>query len=248
MFVRIAFILMLTWQTGIEISQMQKEGLLQYLRDINILDDLVIIVNGVTLFLHATDAISHTLLRQFGAVGLCLVWYQGFYWFRLFDGLARYVDLIGATISDIAKFMLVFFELFVLFALVFYMLQISRVEQGSTLYTYNEETETPAYLWYAFLHQFYLTLGDFSHTYLNRNYEDFSGEESFFVQIENFLVIFFFLASVFIGQVVIFNMLIAVMAQTYSENCETLDESGKRQKLKLVSEYSDLVVKLSQCC
>ena len=51
---------------------------------------------------------------------------------------------------DIGNFILVFLELMIMFMTCFYMLQISRVEQGSILYDYNDEEESPSYLWYAF--------------------------------------------------------------------------------------------------
>lgn len=72
--VRTIFILLLAWQIFIEINQMIKEGIKAYFNDINILDDAVIIINGVTLALHATDSVSLTLLRQIAALGLMCVW------------------------------------------------------------------------------------------------------------------------------------------------------------------------------
>ena len=44
---------------------------------------------------------------------------------------------------DITGFMFVFLELMAMFMVVFYMLQINRVEQGQILYDYNEEIENP---------------------------------------------------------------------------------------------------------
>ena len=84
-------------------------------------------------------------------------------------------------------------------------------------------------------------MGDFGGTTLNRNIDDFNQPEVNYVYIENILVYIFFLASVFIGQIVVFNMLIAIMSTTYDNHKDTLDESGKYQKLKLVSEYAQLV-------
>ena len=94
--------------------------------------------------------ISLTLLRQLAALGILGIWMQMFLWFRLFDSLAQYVDLISETIADIGSFMFVFSELMVMFMMVFYMLQISRIEQGGILYDYNEEEQSPSYMWYAF--------------------------------------------------------------------------------------------------
>lgn len=73
-----------------------------------------------------------------------------FLWFRLFDSLAQYVDLMSQTIADIGYFMFVFGELMVMFMMCFYMLQITRIEQGSKMFDYNDEEENPSYMWYAF--------------------------------------------------------------------------------------------------
>ena len=131
-----------------------------------------------------------------------------------------------------------------MFMVCFYMLQISRVEQGSVLYDYNDEEESPSYLWYAFSNQVFLMMGDFGGTHLQRSDKDFKGAEKEFVYTENVLVFFVFLSSVFIGQIVVFNMLIAIMSETFGRHSDSLDENGKRQKLKLVSEYSSLVNKM----
>jgi len=92
-------------------------------------------------------------------------------------------------------------------------------------------------------------MGDFSSTHLHRSSQSYVGEEREYIFTENILVYMVFLGSVFIGQIVVFNMLIAIMSTTYSHHCNSLDENGKNQKLKLVSEYSSLVnVMQAICC
>ena len=54
----------------------------------NRLDSFVIVINLICLFLHATDAMSLTMLRQMASIGLLGVWMQMFLWFRLFDSMA----------------------------------------------------------------------------------------------------------------------------------------------------------------
>ena len=115
-----------------------------------------------------------------------------------------------------------------MFIVVFYVLQISRIEQGSTLYDYNEEAETPSFLWYAFFNQVLLMMGDFGATHLRRSDKNFPDEEQSFISSENILVYAIFLISLFLGQIVIFNMLIAIMAETFSRHSDRLDENGKR--------------------
>ena len=99
------------------------EKMSNYMRQTNhFLDIYVILVNGLTLCLHATNAVSLTLIRQLAAIGVLGIWMQMYFWFRLFDSLAQYVDLIGETISDIRHFIYVFLELMAMFMVVFYML------------------------------------------------------------------------------------------------------------------------------
>mmetsp|Transcript_17994 Transcript_17994/g.24132 ORF Transcript_17994/g.24132 Transcript_17994/m.24132 type:complete len:209 (+) Transcript_17994:2080-2706(+) len=208
---------------------MKNEGCSQYWKQTtNRLDFLVILINVITLVLHAMTPLSLILLRMMAAIGLLCVWLQMFLWFRLFDSLAQYVDLIAETIYDIQNFIFVFLELMVMFMVVFYMLQISRVEQGSILYDYNDEEASPSFMWYAFSNQVFLMMGDFGGTHLNRSNKDFRDQEREFIYLENVLVFVIFLASVFIGQIVVFNMLIAIMAETFGRHSDSLDENGKR--------------------
>ena len=91
-------------------------------------------------------------------------------------------------------------------------------------------------------------MGDFGGTHLQRSDKDFRGADKQFVYTENVLVFFVFVSSIFIGQIVVFNMLIAIMSETFSRHSDSLDENGKRQKLKLVSEYSALVKVMQRVC
>lgn len=61
----------------------------------------------------------------------------------------------------------------------------------------------------------------------------------------------YFIGSTFITQIVIFNMLIAIMASTFARHNEDLDQNAKRQKLILQSEYVKLVKfykRVFACC
>ena len=74
-------------------------------------------------------------------------------------------------------------------------------------------------------------MGDFGGTTLNRSSKDFSHPEADYIYLENFLTYSTFIGSIFIGQIVIFNMLIAIMSDTFSTHRDHLDENGKFQKL-----------------
>lgn len=70
-------------------------------------------------------------VRIVGSIAMICLWSQLFFWFRLFDSLAQYVDLIFQTVEDIGKFMTVFIALVFMFMNGFYMIQLNRMETGS---------------------------------------------------------------------------------------------------------------------
>jgi len=116
------------------------------------------------------------------------------------------------------------------------------------LFAYDMDADSPSFIWYAFVNQVFLIMGEFGGTSLNRSEEGFAHPEKEYILAENVLVYAFFLASIFIGQIVVFNMLIAIMSNTFSTHSDHLDENGKFQKLKLVSEYAQLVQRLETLC
>ena len=54
-------------------------------------------------------------VRVFSSIAVVGLWVQMFFWFRLFDSLAQYVDLIMQTVYDIRFFMYVLFALMLMF-------------------------------------------------------------------------------------------------------------------------------------
>ena len=95
--------------------------------------------------------------------------------------------------------MFVFGELMIMFMTIFYVLQIGRIEQGSLLYDYNDEGDVPSFMWYAFVNEVLLMLGDFSSTHLRRSDRGISTRESQYIYAENILIYVFWLGSVFMG-------------------------------------------------
>ena len=65
--------------------------------------------------------ISMYELRMLASIGLVQLWEQMFYWLRLFDRTARYIDLIIDTVRDIGIFSLILLLLLILFATGVYM-------------------------------------------------------------------------------------------------------------------------------
>jgi len=46
-------------------------------------------------------------VRLVASLGLVFIWFQLFFWLRIFESLAHYVDLILETAADIKYFMIV---------------------------------------------------------------------------------------------------------------------------------------------
>ena len=96
------------------------------------------------------------------------LWCQLFFWFRLFDSLAQYVDLILTTVSDVKNFMVVLGALIVMFASGIYMLQLNRMNvlplEGEDIALFPYEDYQGSLLWAGLFNQYLVMLGDFNMT------------------------------------------------------------------------------------
>ena len=63
--------------------------------------------------------------------------------------------------------MLVFIQLLLMFTFAFYMIQTSMFEHEKVLYDYNDDEDSPSFMWYAIVNQIYLIMGDFGATHLD---------------------------------------------------------------------------------
>ena len=82
--------------------------------------------------------------------------------------------------------------------------------------------------------QYLLILGDF-HFSFERTIPDES--MSFWINIENKLVMVYFILSTFVTQIVILNMLIAIMSATFGRHESQLHASKTRQRLNVQAEF-----------
>ena len=67
------------------------------------------------------------IVRIFASIAVVTTWSQMFLWFRLFDSLAQYVDLIFQTVYDIRNFMYVLLAVMLMFGSGMHLLQINRI-------------------------------------------------------------------------------------------------------------------------
>ena len=138
-------------------------------------------------------------VRLLASIALILTWGQLFFWFRLFDRLAYYVDLIIQTIREIKHFMAVLSSLILMFQSGFYMLNLNRLslrnqDENTGLYSFDENQDT---LYGAgVISQYIMLLGDWGDMNLKRSYEGY-GDGAIWVQLENALSILFFIMATF---------------------------------------------------
>ena len=75
--------------------------------------------------------VEYYKVRIFAAIGAFSLWLQLFFWFRLFDSLAQYVDLIFETIKDIKNFMIVLGCIMAMNGSALYLIQINSLNSGN---------------------------------------------------------------------------------------------------------------------
>ena len=91
---------------------------------------------------------------------------------------------------------------------------------------YDSDIESHTLYTAGLINQYFLILGSFNKDGLWRINDMY--EESAWMHIENVLSIMYFFGSTFICQIVIFNMLIAIMSATFDRHNEDLNQNAKR--------------------
>jgi len=170
-----------------------------YLEMISILFNTIILVDSELNIVESET----TVFYVFWAV--IFMWFQFIYWFRLFDRTTLYVRLIVQTIYDMKWFFFIFVLVTMCFANAIYILNANRMQDSFGIGLFDETFPSFAYV-SAILNQYLVALGDWD----TENYE-ISGNRS----SNSYLVWILFIFTTFFSQIVIFNILIAIMGDTY---------------------------------
>ena len=221
-------------QATIEILQIRSDGFRSYIAQTsNKIDVISIVLNTLTLTLVSVDFdIQKTRIVAACANGT--LWMILFFWFRLFDSLAQYVDLIFQTVYDIKYFMCVLISILLMAVAGFQVIQTNRIEV-EPMFDYDPEKGSLFNM--SLLAQYRWFLGEWGEINMIRSYEGYDGNTSNWIFFENLVVVFYFFFSSFITQIVILNMLVAIMSATFARHENSLQENAKRQKLVLQSEF-----------
>ena len=130
------------------------------------------------------------------------MWVNLIIWMRVFESTTIFVRLIKDTIRDMKWFFLLYLVIVGMFGSMMYIIN-ARKNRFYRATLYDDEV-TSSKVANAVLHQFLATLGDFS-------VDEYSSKSDVDLPLDWFI----FISSTIFINVVIFNMLIAIMADTY---------------------------------
>ena len=166
-------------------------------------------------------------LRLMAAIASCSLMIKVFDWLRLFEKTAFYILLVSETFVDISAFMILLAVALLMFGVPLIMLNLNRSKEDENLVIAEAFGHWSVDM---LVNQYLLSLGDF-------NYANFAGQPN------SVLCFGFFIASTFITQLTMLNMLIAIMGDTYERVMENREVNATRTKLELMS---DLMSTLKQ--
>ena len=187
----------------LEIQQLKKLRL-RYFSASNVVDVTSLCANVYLL----TDLLiddSQTEFKQFmRTTAVCLMWVNLIVWLRVFEVTTIFVRLIKDTIRDMKWFFFLYVVIVGMFASMMYIFN-ARKNRFYKATLYDDEV-TSSKVVNVMIHQFLATLGDFS-------VDDYSNESDGDLPLD---WIIFISSTIFIN-VIIFNMLIAIMGDTYDQ-------------------------------
>ena len=173
----------------------------------------------------AEETFTRLAIAQVFLMGIVLI-----NWLRVFETTVIYIRLIKQTVIDMTPFAVLLFVIVALFSFAILILNMTR-EKTDALY--NEDISKSDYL-NALMSQYLLTLGEFDLENFSKapyvsNYDPNSGTDW----------IIFTGATLFV-QIILLNMLIAIMSASFDSIFENKKQFVLSLKLEVLSDYSFL--------
>ena len=215
--------LFIAFQFNMEYSQMKSElSPKEYFSQLrNISDVFMNSVNFMfTLVVIICEADWPTIETRRVLVALMMIflWTKMFEFLKVFDSTSFFVKLIQDTIMDIGPFMLIL-PLFILaFGTSMMILNFERDDDTTIMDSY-----TGFWVWDICVNQYLLALGDWENVVLEGSATS--------------LVTIFFIMATFFTFITAFNMLIAIMSDTFGKVLEGYEQHTRSMKLELVNSY-----------
>jgi Ion transport protein len=223
---------MISYFIFVEIQQFIGDPL-EYIKSFWNYTDLL--VNGLCLSVVVLDIMdfdSKMILRPIASSTLIIVWVKLFYYLRAYDSTSQLIRMIIETVKDIRYFLFVLFIGIVGFAGGFYILQYGLYGVGS------DSDSNPQHLFVgtnpllAIIYIYQLVMGNFN----LGNFPEYDGTSQF----EFYFIWFLFVVSCLFLVIVLMNLLIAIMSNTFSNVLAGIENLSIREKVLLLSENESL--------
>ena len=148
-------------------------------------------------------------------------------WMRLFDGTAFFVHLIKMTLREIGAFLLLLLVTLMMFGVPLALLALDNLSS-------DEESAADIKRWLPNLifTQYMLALGEF-----NSEFDEMT--------VQKWLCYVFFLLATFISLIMMLNMLIAIMGDTFERTIENRQLNNTRTKIELMGEQTNNIIDFS---
>ena len=163
-----------------------------------------------------------SILSAFVTFSLLVKFYE---WLRIFEKPAFYIFLIAETAKDIRAFIVLFVAGLMMYGIPMTMLNFYRFYDSPVV----DQLEY-GWLFDSFMNQYYLALGEF-HT------------DNFTDHPYTFLLLFFFIGATMFTQILMLNMIIAIMGDTFEKVTENKLSIYRKNKLELMQEYAGFLPK-----
>ena len=154
---------------------------------------------------------TSSAMMKLSIIQIVLMWTNFVYWLRLFENYVLFIQLIKQTVSDMMTFMSLYLVIMVVFSSVMYTLNLNRDVDKDSLYDDEIFSDTYSNVLFS---QFIQSLGEF-------NLESFSKA----TDSDSGIDWTFFIGSTLFVNLVIFNMLIAIMGDTFDRVFENKQQS-----------------------
>ena len=154
-----------------------------------------------------------------------------FYWLRLFERTAFFLDLIGKTFTDsnFVAFAMTTGLMILGFTCLFWILNMNRHdENGDRIPIFEGEQVEGNDFINSFIFTYITSMGEYT--------SNFKGEN------EYFLLVIFFAVTILI-QNMFMTMLIAIMSDTFQKVLENKQQSAMKERIRMISDFR-LLIKL----
>jgi len=175
-------------------------------------------------------SVDFKTIRLIASIAIFIIWLKMFFWMRLFESTSGFIRMLTETLLDIKVFMIMLMLCLFMFGNTTLILNQNRydvmVDDGSGEYEPAWLVGGhfgPAYV-DAVVDQYMLGLGEFQMDYYNDG--------------DSYILWILFIMSTFITQITFFNMLIAIMGDTFARVSEGMEQATIKEQVQMMNEHA----------